>query len=65
MKQMRESTGVKQVSVSEMLGVTQGAISQWETGETRPDIKHIQELARIYGVTSDVILSAISASAKA
>ena len=35
LKELRQKNGVKQKDIASMLGVTAGAVSQWENGEAR------------------------------
>ena len=56
----RRTVSLTQDQVAKKLGVTQEAVSQWESGSTRPDIKFISNLARIYGVTEGEIISAVT-----
>ena len=60
----RRMVSQTQEQIAKKLGVTQEAVSQWESGLTRPDLKLIPELAHIYGVTSDEIINAVSVSAR-
>lgn len=39
------------------IGVSDAAVYQWETGVTRPNAKRLLEIARLYGVTVDDLLS--------
>lgn len=48
-KEMRKAAGLSQEAVAEKLNVTQGAISQWETGQASPMMDKLPELARILG----------------
>lgn len=49
----RESVGMSQASVARSLGITRGAVSQWETGESAPGAQHFRALSSLYRV--DVI----------
>lgn len=55
-KSMREHLKITQSELAKMLGVTQGAVSQWENGTTRPDIKLLPKLAQILKCTVDELL---------
>lgn len=52
----RKKAGLNQVDAAKVLGVTQGAISMWENGRTKPRSTQIVELAKLYGVTVDELL---------
>ncbi len=48
---------MSQASLAERLGVSQTAVSQWETNKNYPDISTIKELAEIFAVTTDYLLN--------
>lgn len=52
-KKYREKAELSQIDVAESLGVTQGAVSQWEKGESNPSADKLPELAKILGCTID------------
>lgn len=52
-KLLRVARGMSQEELAKMIGVTQGAVSQWEKGLTHPGFKVIPKLANALGVTSD------------
>jgi len=43
--------------VMKILSVSDAAVYQWETGETTPNAKRLPEIAKLYGVTVDELLS--------
>ena len=49
----RKNAGFTQAEVAERLGVSFQAVSQWERGETAPDIAKLPELAVLLRVTTD------------
>lgn len=51
MRDRRIAAGLRQVDVAKMMDVDQGAVSKWESGETRPSRKYHKKLARLYGCT--------------
>lgn len=55
-KRLRHERGMTQEVLSEYLGVSTNAVSQWECDKTAPDISHIPMLARIFEVSADVLL---------
>lgn len=57
---LRKTKGFTQKSLAEKLGISHQAISQWEKGETMPDIATLPMLAGLLGTTVDAILSAKS-----
>jgi len=53
LRRWRESSGLSQAQVAETLGVLQGTISKWETGQCRISIDDLRILVRVYGVSVD------------
>lgn len=53
----RNRASLSQEIVSESLGITQGAVSQWEKGLTYPSTKLLPKLAELYGCSIDALLS--------
>ena len=49
----RKAMGLSQEELGYKLGVTNKAVSKWETGETLPDINLIESLAKILNVSID------------
>lgn len=52
----RKNKGITQKELAEALGVTNRAVSKWETGAGLPDISILPELAAVLGITVDEIL---------
>lgn len=52
-KRLRKTSGYSQDQLAKLLGVTQGAVSQWEKGRTIPDTPYMLEMAKIFGVPLD------------
>jgi transcriptional regulator with XRE-family HTH domain len=42
---------------SEALGISEARYRRWEAAETEPDLMHLQKIARITGVSLDVLIS--------
>lgn len=55
-EQKRKEKKITQSDLAKELGVTQGAISQWENGLTEPVIKYIVKMAVIFECTVDELL---------
>lgn len=55
-KAARQAAGLTQMELSKRIHVSQGSISQWETGTTSPDIKTLILLADTYGISLDALL---------
>lgn len=61
---LRVTAGLTQLEVAKALGVSQGAVSLWESGDGNPKIDKIPIIAKLYGVTEqDIINACISAAA--
>ena len=53
---LRKKAKVTQAELAAKLSVTQSAISQWEHGETQPEVGKLLKLSEIFGCTVDEIL---------
>lgn len=63
LKEMRQNAGYTQKAITEVIpNVSQGLISQWESGECYPHLTKILRLAEMYGVTAEEILTACEAA---
>lgn len=49
--------GLSQEALAERLGVSRQAVSKWETGEATPELTKLVLLAKVFGVTTDELLS--------
>lgn len=54
---LRKEKGMTQAALAEKLGVTNKAVSKWETGEAMPETNLLLPIAEIFGVTVDELLS--------
>ena len=54
--QCRREKGLTQASLAEQLGISDRAVSKWETGRSLPDADNMLELSRILGITVDELL---------
>ena len=50
-KSLRESRGLTQSALAERIGVSNKAVSKWETGKGLPDLSLLQPLAQALGVS--------------
>lgn len=55
-KDLRKANKFKQTELCKMLGVTQGALSGWESGRYEPDIKSLNKMSEIFNVSVDYLL---------
>ena len=53
----RKRLGLTQVGLAEKLNYSDKAVSKWERGESMPDVLTLTQLAELYGVTVDDLLS--------
>lgn len=49
----RKNLGMTQEQLAERMGVTNQAVSKWETNQSYPDIQLLPELAELFGITLD------------
>ena len=55
-REARKAQGYTQQRLAELVGITQGAVSQWEKGETRPAMKMLPALSKALGVPIDELV---------
>jgi sugar/nucleoside kinase (ribokinase family)/DNA-binding XRE family transcriptional regulator len=55
-KKLRQKHGYTQTALAERLGVSDKAISKWESGGGYPDITQLPALSELFGVTIDYLL---------
>jgi transcriptional regulator with XRE-family HTH domain len=58
---LRKAKGLSQSELGELVGVSNKAVSKWETYEANPDITLLPLLAQSLGVTTDELLTDIKA----
>lgn len=56
-KEARKEAGVSQEALADTLGITQGAVSQWEREDANPGVDQIPAIAQTLGVTPDWLFS--------
>ena len=61
-KLCRKKMKLTQIELAEMLNVSQGSVTSWETEVRKPDIEMISKLADVFGVTTDYLLGRDSKS---
>lgn len=55
--QLRKEKSLTQAQLAEMLGITDRAVSKWETGRSLPDAAIMLDLCEILGITVNELLS--------
>lgn len=55
-KRLRRERSITQEQLAEYLGISKGAVSQWECDRTAPDITQLPLLANIFDVSADELL---------
>ena len=58
----RTKLDLSQEQFAEQMGVSRQAVSKWETGQSLPDLDKIVMMSRVFGVTTDYLLSEESSS---
>ena len=58
----RVNAGLTQVEAAEKAHVSNKTINNWENGKVSPSFANVELLCRIYGISSDYILSLIHIS---
>lgn len=53
----RKKAGLSQLDLADLLGVSRQSVSKWETGEANPEVTKIPQLANVFGVSADWLLS--------
>ena len=55
---LRKGRGMTQIELAERLNYSDKAISKWERGESVPDISVLKQIADMFGVTVDYLITA-------
>ena len=55
--ELRKLNNMSQEDISEKIGVSRQTLSKYETGESLPDIERCKQLADLFGVTVDDLIS--------
>ena len=56
-KEIRKKNYLNQTAFANRIGVTQGAVSQWENNLTRPNAEQLKAIQIAFGVSVDDLLS--------
>ena len=54
--ELRKKAGLSQTELAWELGVSNKAVSKWETGKAKPSTERLRKLAGLYGISVDVLL---------
>ena len=57
LKDARKKAGLSQEQLAEKLCVSRQAITKWESDKGIPDIKNIQNISKLFGVSIDSLLN--------
>ena len=60
-KKFREKEKLTQTEVAEAVGVTVGAVSQWESGRCLPNAVSLMRLSKLFGVSPEEVIEEESA----
>ena len=55
-KELRVAMNISQEKLAKSVGVTQGAVHQWEKGLASPAFKNLRDIATALGCTVDELL---------
>lgn len=61
-KDIRRKNYLNQTAFAKRIGVTQGAVSQWECGLTRPNMDQLKAISLEFGISIDDLLAGESSS---
>ena len=64
MQRLREEDGMTQEGLGEKLGVSQGTVSQWESGKRAPGGEAVKAMAELFDTTADFILGIVDEEIK-
>ena len=56
LKKLRKLHQVSQVELAHGIGVTQGAVSQWELGAAKPTLENLIAIAKFFGCKVDDLI---------
>ena len=54
---LRNTKGLSQEDISEVIGISRQAYAKWEKGDTIPDIEKCAKLAQYYEITIDSLFN--------
>lgn len=57
LQSLRREAGMTQAALAERLNYTDKAVSKWERGESIPDVSVLRDIAELFGVSVDYLLT--------
>lgn len=54
--ELRKKSGLSQEALGEKLGVSRQAVSKWELAQAVPELNKVIEMAKVFGVSTDLLL---------
>ncbi len=54
-RELREDAGLTQLQLANKIGVTPSAVYNWERGRNEPKASQLRTMARLFGVSMDMI----------
>ena len=54
---LRREQGLSQKELAARLGVSDKAVSKWENGRSKPSNKTLLDLAKLFGISTDALLT--------
>jgi putative transcriptional regulator len=64
LKAARVNAGLSQSEAAKRLKVSESTLSKWEIGKTFPNVRHILDIEKIYGMPFDEIVFLPNATVK-
>lgn len=56
LKKIRKLHHISQIELAQEIGVTQGAVSQWESGVAKPTLENLIAIAKFFGCKVDDLI---------
>lgn len=57
LKEIRKRFGLSQEQLAEIMDVSRQAITKWENDGGLPEVRNLQELSKVFGITVDYLLN--------
>lgn len=64
-RDLRLAAGMTQEQLAAAVGVTQGAVTQWENGSTNPRVPTLRVIAEVLHTTVDALIEEVETDDKA